>query len=167
MGAVGAEWEIAFWQRCVIAGRAIFFYASKLLCPVNLTFIYPRWNPDEFLPLDLLWPAAAVILTMLLWSRRKTIGWAPLLAWAAFIITLFPALGFINVYPFRFSFVADHFQYLASVFFITLFVGLGHGLCQLLCSRGLKFLILPSVRILLSSIVLLLLGYLPYAPSHM
>jgi len=25
----------------------------------------------------------------------------------------FPALGFLNVYPFRYSYVADHFQYLA------------------------------------------------------
>ena len=29
--------------------------------------------------------------------------------------TLFPALGFVNVFPFRYSFVADHFQYLASM----------------------------------------------------
>jgi tetratricopeptide (TPR) repeat protein len=34
--------------------------------------------------------------------------------------TLFPALGFINVFPFRYSFVADHFQYLASVGLIVL-----------------------------------------------
>ena len=29
--------------------------------------------------------------------------------------TLFPVLGFLNVYPFLFSFVADHFQYLAML----------------------------------------------------
>ncbi len=167
VGAVGAEWEIAFWRRCVIAGQAIFFYASKLLWPVNLTFIYPRWNPDEFSPLHLLWPAAAIALTVLLWSRRKAIGWAPLIAWAAFIITLFPALGFINVYPFRFSFVADHFQYLASIFFIALLVGLGHSLYKSLCTRGFKVLTLSSVRVILSSIVLLLLGYLTYAQALM
>src|SRR5262249_32067980 len=39
-----------------------------------------------------------------------------------FAITLGPALGFVDVYPFRFSFVADHFQYLASLGLIALFV---------------------------------------------
>jgi tetratricopeptide (TPR) repeat protein len=34
--------------------------------------------------------------------------------------TLVPALGFINVYPMRYSFVADHFQYLAGVGLIAL-----------------------------------------------
>jgi len=37
-----------------------------------------------------------------------------------FIGTLTPALGFFNVYPMRFSFVADHFQYLASLGLIVL-----------------------------------------------
>jgi predicted O-linked N-acetylglucosamine transferase (SPINDLY family) len=32
-----------------------------------------------------------------------------------FVGSLFPALGFVNVYPFVFSFVADHFQYLACL----------------------------------------------------
>jgi tetratricopeptide (TPR) repeat protein len=39
----------------------------------------------------------------------------PLAGWLFFCGTLFPVLGFLNVYPFVFSFVADHFQYLASL----------------------------------------------------
>src|SRR2546430_11245630 len=38
-----------------------------------------------------------------------------------FLGLLFPALGFINVYPFLYSFVADHFQYLACAAPLTLF----------------------------------------------
>jgi tetratricopeptide (TPR) repeat protein len=40
---------------------------------------------------------------------------APLAGLLFFVGTLFPALGFLNVYPFRYSYVADHFQYLASL----------------------------------------------------
>ena len=40
---------------------------------------------------------------------------APLAAALSFSLALVPALGFFNVYPFRYSFVADHFQYLASL----------------------------------------------------
>ncbi|MGO9376395.1 MAG: tetratricopeptide repeat protein [Syntrophobacteraceae bacterium] len=39
----------------------------------------------------------------------------PFVGLAFFAVTLFPALGFINVFPFRYSYVADHFQYLASI----------------------------------------------------
>src|SRR5205807_4243600 len=38
-----------------------------------------------------------------------------------FIGSLFPVLGFFNVYPFIYSFVADHFQYLASLSVIAFF----------------------------------------------
>ena len=51
-------------------------------------------------------------------ARHRSRG--PLAALLFFGGTLFPALGFINVYPFRYSFVADHFQYLASLGIITL-----------------------------------------------
>jgi hypothetical protein len=57
------------------------------------------------------WLAIAVVL----WLLRRRIGRAPLAAVLIFSGSLFPALGFINVYPMRYSFVADHFQYLASI----------------------------------------------------
>ena len=61
--------------------------------------------------------ALAVLLACWLWRKRSR---APLAAMLFFAGTLFPALGFFNVYPFRYSFVADHFQYLASIGVITL-----------------------------------------------
>ena len=45
------------------------------------------------------------------WRRRR----GPLAAFLLFVGTLFPSLGFLNVYPFVFSYVADHFQYLACL----------------------------------------------------
>src|SRR5207245_4433516 len=44
VGAGGAEWSLTFLQRCLLAGRALWFYAGKLVWPANLTFIYPRWE---------------------------------------------------------------------------------------------------------------------------
>ncbi|MCK4849866.1 MAG: tetratricopeptide repeat protein [Phycisphaerae bacterium] len=160
--SVGAEWQIAFWQRCVIAGRAVFFYLSKLLCPVNLSFIYPRWNPADFSPWALLWPAAAVLLTVALYYWRKTIGRLPLLAWLAFIITLFPALGFFDVYPFRYSFVADHFQYLASIFPLALFAALAHRFYKRFHPQPFSFSAFPTIPAMLSCTLVLLLASLTW-----
>ena len=124
VGAVGGEWQIAFWQRFIIAGKAVFFYMSKLLWPTNLAFIYPRWLPEEFWVIGLAWPMAVVGVGVILWYFRKAIGRSAWTAWVAFVVTLGPALGFIDVYPFRYSFVADHFGYLASIFAIAGVVGL-------------------------------------------
>ncbi|MDA1001092.1 MAG: tetratricopeptide repeat protein [bacterium] len=50
-------------------------------------------------------------------------GRGPAAAALFFLFTLGPVLGFLNVYPMRFSYVADHFQYLASLGPIALFAG--------------------------------------------
>ena len=119
VGAEGAAFDLTLIERGLIAGRAFWFYAGKLLWPVNLVFIYPRWNVSQThggstsIPLPR-WPSSP--------SRGPSAG-AGAGRWRACCIfagTLFPALGFFNVYPFLFSFVADHFQYLASLGLITL-----------------------------------------------
>jgi protein O-mannosyl-transferase len=114
VGAVGMEWEYGFAERVLIAGRAVWFYAVKLAWPVNLTFIYPRWNIDAGQWWQWLFPLAAITVAAMLWVWRRRIGRGPLAAMLFFVGTLGPALGFVNVYPMRYSFVADHFQYLAS-----------------------------------------------------
>ncbi len=66
-----------------------------------------------------MFPVSALILLAVLWKLRNR--WrGPLAAFLLFAGILFPALGFLNVYPFVFSYVADHFQYLASIAAITL-----------------------------------------------
>jgi hypothetical protein len=123
VGAQGAEWALSWLDRCLIAGRALWFYVGKLVWPARLAFIYPRWQIDSAL-WQYCYPLAAVGLVVCLWVLRRRIGKAPLVAALYFGGTLGPALGFINVYPMRFSFVADHFQYMASVGLLTLMVGL-------------------------------------------
>src|SRR5438132_10348731 len=42
--ALTSGFNFSVIDRILIAGRAIWFYLGKLFWPVNLTFIYPRWN---------------------------------------------------------------------------------------------------------------------------
>ena len=122
VGAGGAEWTLSFGQRCLIAGRALWFYAGKLAWPTPLIFNYPHWRVDTALWWQYLFPLGAVAVVFGLWMVRRRLGRGPLVAVLIFAGTLFPALGFFNVYPMRYSFVADHFQYLASIGLIALFV---------------------------------------------
>ena len=119
VGAKGESFDFGFVERCLIAGRAFWFYLGKLFWPVDLIFIYPRWQISSSVWWQYLFPAAALLLFAILFALRKR--WrGPLAGMLIFAVMLFPALGFFNVYPFIYSFVADHFQYLASVAVIAL-----------------------------------------------
>lgn len=118
IGAQGTVYALNFTDRLLVAGRAVWFYAGKLIWPINLIFIYPHWAIDGRVAWQYAFPIAAfaVLLTFFL-IRRAARG--PLAAALLFVGTLFPALGFVNVYPFVYSFVADHFQYLAAAIAIS------------------------------------------------
>ncbi|MDI1318806.1 MAG: hypothetical protein PSW75_01255, partial [bacterium] len=114
IGAQGADFNLGVLQRCLLAGRVVWFYLGKLAWPADLIFIYPRWTIDTAVWWQWLFPLAGLaLLGGLAWWSRQSRG--PLAAALLFGGTLFPVLGFVNVYPFVFSFVADHFQYLASL----------------------------------------------------
>jgi tetratricopeptide (TPR) repeat protein len=119
IGAEGHDFDLAPLQRPLLAGRALWFYLEKLVLPVNLIFIYPRWQLDPASVGQWLVVAAAVTVLVGLWALRH---WsrAPLAAALFFVGTLFPVLGFLNVYFFRYSFVSDHFPYIASLGVIVL-----------------------------------------------
>ncbi|HUD48109.1 MAG TPA: tetratricopeptide repeat protein [Candidatus Baltobacteraceae bacterium] len=114
VGAQGSQYSFSILERFLIAGRAIWFYLGKLFWPADLIFSYPRWKISATTGWQYLFPGGVALLLGGLWVIRR---WArgPLAALLFFIGTLFPALGFVNVFPFKYSFVADHFQYLASI----------------------------------------------------
>jgi tetratricopeptide (TPR) repeat protein len=120
VGAKGEEWRLSFVERCLVAGRALWFYAGKLLWPAPLAFVYPRWQIDANLAWQYAFPAAAAAVVLALWALRHRIGRGPLVGVLYFAGTLFPALGFFDLFPMRYSFVADHFQYLASMGLLAL-----------------------------------------------
>jgi len=114
IGAEGGAYNFTFLERVLIAGRVVWFYVSKFFWPSDLIFIYPRWQINQSVWWQYLFPAAlAVALAILVWLCRWRRG--PLAGILFFIGTLVPVLGFLNVYPFRYSLVADHFQYLACL----------------------------------------------------
>ncbi|PHQ31997.1 tetratricopeptide repeat protein [Rhodopirellula bahusiensis] len=123
VGASGIDWELSPWQRVLIAGRALWFYAGKLVWPTELIFTYPRWEIDVTSWWQNAFPVAAVAVMVALFLMRHRLGRGPIAAVCLYAGTLFPALGFFDVYPMRFSFVADHFAYMASVPLIALVVG--------------------------------------------
>ena len=113
--AVGPDWVQTFPERLIIAGKAIWFYVGKLVWPHPLIFIYPRWHVDSSKVVAYLPLMAAMAGLIALWFVRAQLGRALFFAAAYYVISLFPVLGFFSVYFFRYSFVSDHFQYLASM----------------------------------------------------
>jgi tetratricopeptide (TPR) repeat protein len=122
IGAQGGDFSLGPIERVLLAGRAVWFYFGKLIWPAELVFIYPRWTIDAGDASQWLFPlAAGLLLAALWWRRRQNRG---LLAGALFFGgTLFPALGFVNVFPFLYSYVADHFQYVAMLGILALAAG--------------------------------------------
>ena len=169
--AVGPDWAQTFPERLIIAGRAIWFYLGKLVWPHPLIFIYPRWNIDPsnfvaYLPL-----LAAIAGLLALWFVRAKWGRGLLFAAAYYVVSLFPVLGFFSVYFFRYSFVSDHFQYLASMGPLALAgAGIAKGCSCLAASRRPTTLgssrrdsdVATAMLVALCSVLLLLLGFVTW-----
>ena len=110
-------------ERALIAGRALWFYAGKLLWPVDLAVIYPRWDVNVADTGGWLYVTATVAVAAALWFSRRRIGRGPLACALFFAVMLSPTLGFVDYGYMRYSFVADRYQYLAGIGAIVLFAG--------------------------------------------
>ncbi len=115
-------------ERALIAARALWFYAGKLLWPFDLAVIYPLWEIDTGDLLAWAYLAGAAALAAVLWLARRRIGRGPLAGALLFAVTLAPVLGFIDYGYMQFSFVADRFQYLAGIGVMAVLIGAAaHG----------------------------------------
>jgi len=142
--AVGPDWTQTFPERLIIAGKVIWFYVGKLVWPYPLIFIYPRWDVDSSEVLAYLPLMAAMAALIALWFVRAQWGRALFFAAAYYIVSLFPVLSFFSVFFFRYSFVSDHFQYLASMGPLAL---AGAGIATLLgyfCNNAAGFVSHPD-----------------------
>jgi tetratricopeptide (TPR) repeat protein len=120
-GAIGDLWSLSWIERFLVASRALTFYGAKLIWPLGLSFNYERWTIDAAVWWQHLYLFFVIALLAGLWLLRKRIGRGPIVAVLFFAGTLAPTLGFFNVYFFRYSYVADHFIYPASLGLIALF----------------------------------------------
>jgi tetratricopeptide (TPR) repeat protein len=149
--AGAASWRLAPAERLVVAGKTVWFYAAHVLWPVKLMFVYPRWDvsagsASAWLPL-----AGVIAVGAILWMcRRQSWARAALFGMGFFVVALLPVMGFFNVYFFRYTFVADHFQYLASIGIVTLAVAAAGRLLRQRAARVVLGVVTVVILVMLS-----------------
>ena len=143
-------------ERVLIAARALWFYAGKLLWPVDLAVIYPHWDVNAADPWAWGYVLTAFAVVIALYRFRHRIGRGPLAGALFFAVTLSPVLGFVDFGYMQFSFVADRYQYLAGIGVMAVLICVAtHGVGRL-----------PEVwrkgAVGVSALVLIALGILTY-----
>lgn len=127
-GTTGREFGFSAAERILLASRAVWFYAGKLVWPRDLAFSYTRWKLDAGDPAQYVWLALCICFAAAVWLLRRRLGKGAVAALCFFPIVLAPMLGFVSLYTFKYSFVADHYQYVASVGLIALFAAAVTGI---------------------------------------
>jgi protein O-mannosyl-transferase len=138
-------------SRFVTAGHAILFYASKIVFPYNLNFVYQ--NPSINVHSDVSWMPVVIIGMVFLLALWKRDGWGRpvLFGLGYYVVTLLPVVGFLNIYFMRYSWASDHWQYTAEIGLIALIIGvLWHASAR--ASMG--------VRVFAAGAALLAVGFL-------
>ena len=79
--------------------------AAKLLWPHPLAFVYPKWTAMSLAarPAMILFPLSATAAIAALFLLRHRITRGPLVAVLFFAGTHLPALGFVNLFPMRYT----------------------------------------------------------------
>jgi len=154
--STAAELEITVLERLQIAGRALWFYPAKLFWPHPLVALYPRWTLDAASPWTWLPHLAALVLVAVLWRfRARTDVRGVLAAVAFYVVTIAPALNLLKHTFMVFAWVADRFQYLATISLIVLMAA-GAARLGLLAARH------PLAHAAAAALPLLILGTLTW-----
>ena len=107
-------------SRMAMAGMSTWWYLYKAIIPDHLITIYPIWPIIPPKPYQFLYGIAVIVVLFVLWMYRKSWAKGPFFAFAYFVATLLPVMGFIKMSYMRVTLVADHFQYLSDISIIAL-----------------------------------------------
>jgi tetratricopeptide (TPR) repeat protein len=150
-GTQGKLFEMGWMDRLLLANRALWFYMGKLLWPANLTFSYPHWTISGA---DAVWVLATALLAAAIYATRRWVGRSVEVGALYYALTLSPMLGFVMLYTFQYSFVADHYQYMAVIGPFALLAALIDRQRQM-------------IRLALSGIMLVTMGVLTWRQCEM
>jgi Flp pilus assembly protein TadD len=160
-GTQGKLFELNLPERLLVASHAFWFYLGKLIWPVHLTFSYPRWIIHPGDPFAYGWMVAGAGLGAAICFFRRWAGRGLEVAALFYGVTLSPLLGFIMLYTFLYTFVADHYQYVACIGPIALTAA---GISRALGIWGKGK---PVLKPVFCGALLLLLGVLTWRQSRM
>jgi len=160
-GTQGKLFALGLPERLLVASHAFWFYLGKLIWPVKLTFSYPRWNINAADLLAYGWVVAGAGLGAGICILRRFVGRGFEVAMLFYVATLSPLLGFIMLYTFRYTFVADHYQYVACIGPIALTAA---GMSRALGNGGKSK---PMLKPVICGALLLTLGVLTWRQSRM
>jgi len=104
-----------FTFRLAAAGWAPWFYLWKVLLPVDLMMVYPKWRIDPSYWVSYLPGVLVIASLMVFWWKRQEGGRPLFFGFGYFVVMFFPVLGFFPQSFYRYSLVADHWQYYSIV----------------------------------------------------
>lgn len=115
-GATGPQFSLSPIEKLLLACNVFWFYVGKLFCPLNLSFIYPKFEPSSHAFLQYAAMASLAGCLAILGSIARIFSIrGPLAGFLLYFGTMLPMLGFLNIAYFQHSYVADHFQYPALI----------------------------------------------------
>ena len=158
-GRESSTFDYILVERILLAARALWVYAGKIVWPVSLPVLYPRWEVHSGDILGWLAVAALVPLGAVLWLARVRTGRGPLTGALFFALTLSPVLGFVDFGFMRIAFVADRFQYLAMIGPLAVLTGVAVHCAGRLPPRG------RAVAMAVATVALVALGALSWRQS--
>lgn len=113
-GTSGEVFAFTPVERLLIASRAVWFYLGKLVLPRDLAFSYPQWDIQPSQPLQYV-PVLAVVAVAAALVKLRHRAKGTIAASGFFVLVLAPMLGIFSLWTFRYTYVADHYQYLACL----------------------------------------------------